>query len=148
MIRIIGFLAMLFISLAAWADDKPLKDPAQEENARVLMKEIRCLVCQNQSIEDSNADLAVDLRNIIREHIAAGESHDEIKAFLVARYGDWVLLKPPVRPDTLFLWLSPILIVISIFIVILLSRKKQIAPPALSAEEEAKLAKLMKDNDK
>ena len=147
MIRLFSICMVLLIALSAFADDKPLTDPAQEASARVLMKEIRCLVCQNQSIEDSNADLAVDLRNIIREHIAAGESHAEIKSYLVDRYGDWVLLKPPVRSDTLFLWLSPLLILLVVLVIILFSRKKQTAAPALSAEEKAKLDRLLEGND-
>lgn len=133
--------------MSAFADDKPLSDPRQEEIAHTLMKEIRCLVCQNQSIEDSHADLAVDLRNIVREHIEAGESPDEVKAYLVARYGDWVLLKPPVRYDTYFLWGSPVLILMVIFALVLISRKKQTAPLALSREEKEKLDQMLKGSD-
>lgn len=142
------FIALCMVAFSAFADDKPLSDPRQEEIAHALMKEIRCLVCQNQSIEDSHADLAVDLRNIVREHIGAGESPDDVKAYLVARYGDWVLLKPPVRYDTYFLWGSPVLILIVILILIMVTRKKQTAPAALSAEEKSKLDQMLKGSDK
>ena len=146
--RLIAILALCIIAFSPIAaDDKPLSDPAQEASARLLMKEIRCLVCQNQSIEDSNAELAVDLRNIVREHIALGESHQEIKDYLVARYGDWVLLKPPVRYDTIFLWGSPVLILIVILVLIMITRKKQAVPTALTAEEKAKLDTMLKGSD-
>lgn len=147
MIRLIGILALCLVSFSSIADDQRLSDPKQEAIAHALMKEIRCLVCQNQSIEDSNADLAVDLRNIIREHIAAGESPDEVKAYLVARYGDWVLLKPPVRLNTYFLWGSPVLFLIVLFLLVMASRTKQPAPSALTAEEKTKLDRLLKGND-
>ncbi len=145
--KILGIIFIFIVSLSVFADDKPLSDPRQEEIAHTLMKEIRCLVCQNQSIEDSHADLAVDLRNIVREHIEAGESPDEVKAYLVARYGDWVLLKPPVRYDTYFLWGSPVLILMVIFALVLISRKKQTAPLALSREEKEKLDQMLKGSD-
>lgn len=148
MTKLATLATILFIAFSAFAEDTPLSDPAQEASARVLMKEIRCLVCQNQSIEDSNAELAVDLRNIVREHIAAGESHAEIKDYLVARYGDWVLLKPPVRTDTYFLWGSPVLILMVILVIILITRKKSVAPKALSKEEQDKLDALMKGDGK
>lgn len=89
--------------------EQPLADPAQEAEARALMHELRCLVCQNQSIADSDADMAGDMRALVRERIAAGESPDEVKAYLVSRYGDWVLFDPPVRPATYVLWAAPLL---------------------------------------
>lgn len=92
--------------------EQPLPDAEQETRARALMKEIRCLVCQNQSIEDSDAGLAKDLRAIVRERITAGDTDQEIKDFLVARYGDWVLMKPPLNLGTLFLWGSPLLLLV------------------------------------
>lgn len=148
MIKIITAFALILITFTAFADDIPLTDPTQEAYARSLMKEIRCLVCQNQSIEDSNADLAIDLRNIVREQVVAGKSHTEIKAYLVDRYGDWVLLKPPVRSDTMFLWGSPLLILLIIFLIVAFSRKKQAAPVALSDEEKAKIDDLLKGDDR
>lgn len=84
-----------------------LPDPAQEARARDLGRGLRCLVCQNQSIDDSDADLAKDLRRLVRERVRAGDSDAAIEAFLVARYGDFVLLEPPVRPATYLLWFGP-----------------------------------------
>jgi cytochrome c-type biogenesis protein CcmH len=87
--------------------DQPLADPALEARARALMREIRCVVCQSQSIDESDADIAANLRNIVREQIAAGKSEAEIRDYLVARYGDFVLLKPPLNRSTLVLWAAP-----------------------------------------
>src|SRR5205823_10527568 len=90
----------------------PLANPVLEARAKALQKELRCLVCQGQSIDESNAPLATDLRRLIREQIEAGKSNDEIKDFLVARYGIFVLMQPPVRNDTYFLWFVPVLLLI------------------------------------
>jgi cytochrome c-type biogenesis protein CcmH len=87
--------------------DQPLADPALEARARALMREIRCVVCQSQSIDESDADIAANLRNIVREQIAAGKSEAEIRDYLTARYGDFVLLKPPLNRATLVLWAAP-----------------------------------------
>jgi cytochrome c-type biogenesis protein CcmH len=84
-----------------------MKDPALEARARALSGELRCLVCQNESIDDSEAPLARDIRVLIRERIGKGESNDSVRAYLVSRYGDFILLKPPFKPETLLLWLSP-----------------------------------------
>ena len=92
-----------------WAD-KQLPDPASEANAKELMEEIRCLVCQGQSIADSDAELAGDMRALIRERIAEGESPDEIRAWLVERYGNWVTFDPPVEPLTWPLWIAPVML--------------------------------------
>ena len=89
----------------------PLADPVLEARAKALQKELRCLVCQGQSIDESNAPLAADLRRLIRQQIQAGQSDDTIKDFLVARYGAFVLMKPPVREDTFFLWFGPAMLV-------------------------------------
>lgn len=86
-----------------------LPDPAQEAQALALMDSIRCVVCQGQPISGSNADLAGDMRRLVREHIAAGESPDQVRAFLVSKYGDWVSFKPVVKRETLPLWLVPLL---------------------------------------
>ena len=90
----------------------PLADPVLEARAKGLQKELRCLVCQGQSIDESNADLAVDLRRLIREQIQSGWSNDRIKDFLVARYGTFVLMEPPVRQDTFLLWFGPLMLVL------------------------------------
>ena len=89
--------------------DEVMKDPALETRARALSSELRCLVCQNESIDDSEAPLARDIRVLIRERIGKGESNDSVRAYLVSRYGDFILLKPPFKPETLLLWLSPVL---------------------------------------
>ena len=139
------FMALSF-SLSVFAvavDEKPLADPVKEAQARALMKEIRCLVCQNQSIEDSNAELARDLRAIVRERLALGDSPDNVRAYLVDRYGDWVLLKPPVKTSTYFLWASPFLVVLVIAL-LLVNRKRGAAEPApLSADEKEQLKALL-----
>ncbi|NBB52119.1 cytochrome c-type biogenesis protein CcmH [Rhizobium sp. CRIBSB] len=88
--------------------EEQLKDPALEARARELSKEIRCVVCQNQTIDDSDAPLAADLRVIVRERLVAGDTDQEVIDYLVARYGTFVLLKPPVEADTLILWLGPL----------------------------------------
>ncbi|WP_421883277.1 cytochrome c-type biogenesis protein [Pacificispira sp.] len=87
--------------------DEILDDPALEARAREISKDIRCLVCQNQSIDDSNADLARDLRIIVRERLVAGDSNAEVKRYLVDRYGDYVLLTPPMALGTILLWVGP-----------------------------------------
>ncbi len=92
-----------------WAN-RQLPDPRQEARARALMEELRCLVCQGQSIADSDADLAGDMRALVRERIAAGEEPSTIRAWLVERYGAWVSFKPPVEPITWPLWAAPILL--------------------------------------
>ncbi|HVV66292.1 MAG TPA: cytochrome c-type biogenesis protein [Rhizomicrobium sp.] len=108
-------LALLLIAGAARAARAPetLADPAQEAHARALQKEFRCLVCQGESIDESNAPLAADLRRLIREHIARGESDDEIRRYLVARYGEFILMKPPLETDTYALWFAPILVLLA-----------------------------------
>jgi len=125
--------------------NEALKDPAQEARARALFKQLRCLVCQNQSIDDSDAGLARDLRIIVRERVHAGQSDGEIISFLTARYGDFVLLKPPVKASTLALWLTPfvLLLVGAGGIVMVLRRRPRAPDAALSAEEKAKLATLL-----
>ena len=95
------------VPAAAVGVDRPLPDPALEARARAIHKQLRCLVCQNQSIDDSNADLARDLRVLVRERVALGDSDGEVLDFVADRYGDWVLLKPPLDVRTLVLWLGP-----------------------------------------
>lgn len=106
---VIVFCISLAGTTLAVTPDEMLADPALEARAREVSKELRCVVCQNQSIDDSNAPLAHDMRVLVRERILAGDSGAEVKAFLVSRYGDFVLLKPRVKGDTLFLWFGPFL---------------------------------------
>ena len=123
-----------------------LKDPKLEARARALSEQLRCLVCQNESIDDSQAQLAHDLRVLIRQRILAGESNQQIKKFLVSRYGDFILLKPPFKADTLLLWGTPILLLVIGGGAILMSIRRNVAPQkptSLSADEEARLAALV-----
>jgi cytochrome c-type biogenesis protein CcmH len=112
----------------------PLADPVLEARAKALQKELRCLVCQGQSIDESNADLATDLRRLIRQQIQQGMSDDDIKSFLVARYGVFVLMKPPVQQDTAFLWFGPAILVLVgagvIGVTILRARRRLTTEPA------------------
>lgn len=147
----LAFALMLLAAVPALAADpsEMLKDPVLEKKAEALGKELRCLVCQNESIEDSNADLARDLRIIVREHIAKGESPDQVKQYVVDRYGDYVLLNPPFKASTLVLWLGPfILLLAAIGTAFAFFRRRAAAPaqPApLSAEEKRRLDALLKD---
>jgi cytochrome c-type biogenesis protein CcmH len=131
---------------AVVVDEKPLEDPAKEAAARALMKEIRCLVCQNQSIEDSNADLAKDLRMLVRERIALGDTPANVRAYLVDRYGDWVLMEPPLNQMTLLLWGSPFLFLALVLFLVYTSRRQPTAVP-LSEAEKQRLAGLMTRKD-
>jgi cytochrome c-type biogenesis protein CcmH len=119
----------------------PLADPVLEARAKALQKELRCLVCQGQSIDESNAPLATDLRRLIREQIQSGRSDDEIKEFLVARYGIFVLMQPPVRNDTYFLWFVPAALLLlgggAIGATILRSRRRLSAEPAPESLDSA-----------
>ncbi|MDO9711113.1 cytochrome c-type biogenesis protein [Paracraurococcus lichenis] len=147
--RIIVIGALLAApALAAVSDPaEMLRDPAQEERARQIGRELRCMVCQNQSIEDSDAELARDLRRIVREQVSAGRSDGDIMAYLHDRYGDFVLLRPPVKPETWLLWGTPVLALGLGLAMILTARRRRTAAPAaapeeLSAAERARLASL------
>jgi cytochrome c-type biogenesis protein CcmH len=115
MTRALATLAFgLLISQAVAAPlPERLTDPALEARAVELQKQLRCLVCQGQSLDESNAPLAADLRRLIRERIAAGDTNEQVQRYLVARYGDFVLMKPPLKPDTYILWLGPLLVLLA-----------------------------------
>jgi len=142
-------LAVMLVPFAqaATSPDEILADPVLEERARGLAKQLRCLVCQNQSIDDSDAELAHDLRAIVREQLQAGASDEEILAFLTARYGDFVLLKPPVKPVTWGLWFGPLalLLVAGAGVALYLRRRgsRDVADTPLSEAERARLDALM-----
>jgi cytochrome c-type biogenesis protein CcmH len=147
MAKLRALLALSFLLVAAAAGavqpDEVMKDPALEARARTLSSELRCLVCQNQSIDDSDAPLAGDIRLLIRERIAQGESNDTVRAFLVSRYGNFILLKPPFELSTVLLWLSgPLTIALGALGVYLVRRRSPAPPPPLSADEEKRLAEI------
>ncbi len=149
MIRAALLAIALAISGAALAANpsEMLDDPALEARARDISAELRCLVCQNQSIDDSDAALARDLRVLVRERLAAGDTNDEVFAYVTDRYGDFVLLRPPFNAATVLLWVLPF-VVVAVGLVAggLYMRRRQAAPVvALSPEEEAALAKLLAD---
>jgi len=137
----------LLLTLPAFAavgdPNDRLPDPAKEALAREIGRELRCLVCQNQSIEDSDAQLARDLRRLVRERVAAGEDQAAVIRFVHERYGDFVLLRPPVTAATLLLWATPVLAFGGGIAVIMLRRRRAIAEAAaLSPEEARRLAEL------
>jgi cytochrome c-type biogenesis protein CcmH len=135
------FLLLLAVPAHAVQPDEILPDPKLEQRARDLSTGFRCLVCQNQSIDESDAPLAKDLRVLIREHLTRGASDAEIRDFVVARYGEFVLLKPRLTASTAVLWATPFLIILAGIIVILRRRKVSAVPAesALSAEEQKAL---------
>ncbi len=146
----IVFLALVSLSPArAVLPDEQLKDPKLEARARHISQELRCVVCQNQTIDDSDATLAHDLRVLLRERLLKGDTDDQAKAFLVKRYGTYVLLKPPFRWDTLFLWLGPLLVIViggSGLAFYLYNRNTALKQePPLSAAENERLGALLKD---
>jgi cytochrome c-type biogenesis protein CcmH len=143
-------LVALFLAVAAAAPvfaiepQEQLADPALEVRARTISQELRCLVCQNESIDDSNADLARDLRRIVRERLTAGDTDDQVMGFVTARYGDYVLLRPPLRAGTLVLWFGPVVLLFTAVGLLILRRRRRPAEVApLSPEESKRLARLM-----
>jgi len=143
-------LALLAGPAVAVKPDEQLADPALEARALRLGKELRCVVCQNQSIDDSDAELARDLRLILRERIAAGDSDSQAIDFIVARYGSFVQLRPPLRVDTFLLWFGPVLVLVLGGIGAALyvrGRSRAAVAGALSADEEAEVARML-DGDK
>ena len=148
MIRRLLLIVAALACMGAAASDpaERLADPAKEARARALFTQIRCVVCQNQSIDESDADLARDLRVTVRGEIAQGWSDAQIRAFLVGRYGEFILLKPQWSIGNAALWLSPFLIVlIGGAILVTRTRKNQTLGEALSDDEEARL-KQIRDN--
>ena len=140
-------------AFAVGVDENVLADPAQEAQARDIMKDLRCLVCQNQSIEESNADMAADLRRVVRERVQAGDNEAQIYDYMVARYGDWVLMRPPVNQGTWFLWGMPaLLVLLGLIAARALMRRNRAAnddaEPPLSSEEQAALYELLQGEDR
>ena len=145
----IGLALAASASARAFEADKPLDDPMLEARARQVQKSLRCLVCQNQSIEDSDAPLARDLRQIVRERIAAGDEDQQVRDYIVARYGDWVLLKPPLKATTYALWFGPAALLALAAAGILLyyrrNRRRPVAAAPLNAAERRRLESLLDD---
>lgn len=138
-------------ALAALTPSEMLDDPALEARARAIGKELRCVVCQNQSIDDSNAELARDFRRIVRERLLMGESDEEIMRFMVERYGDFVLLKPPVTVGTILLWAGPfaVLAIGAGIAGFSLYRRRAavLAPAPLTPEERQRLDRLLAEEE-
>jgi cytochrome c-type biogenesis protein CcmH len=148
-------IAALFVltSLPAFAvnPDEMLPDPALEARAREISSHLRCLVCQNQSIDDSNAELARDLRLLVRDRLKAGATDQQVYDYVVSRYGEFVLLKPRLSEHTIILWGAPIgLLVAGLLALGLMARSRagrRVGGPSLSAQEQAKIDMLMKNGD-
>ncbi|MGO8505704.1 cytochrome c-type biogenesis protein CcmH [Rhizobium leguminosarum] len=141
--------ALLLMAAPAFAvnPDEVLADPALEARARALSAELRCMVCQNQSIDDSNADLAKDLRLLVRERITDGDSDEAVLNYIVSRYGEFVLLKPRVSMKTVLLWGAPVLLVLAGGLSLLVFARKRAGKPTgskLTADEQARLTELLK----
>jgi len=149
--RALLFLLLLFAPVLAHAVEpgERLADPALEARARAISKELRCLVCQNESIDDSSAGLAHDLRVLLRERIAKGDTDTQAIQFIVARYGNFVLLKPPVEPATYALWFGPpaVLLLGGIGVVLYLRRRRPEAPAPLDPAERRRLDELLREGE-
>jgi cytochrome c-type biogenesis protein CcmH len=144
---VLAIVAALFLGTAALAvqPDEVLKDPVLEKRAREISAGLRCMVCQNQSIDDSDAQLAKDLRVLVRERLVAGDTDRQVEDFLVQRYGEFVLLKPVFRGHTMLLWLAPALVLvlggIGAYVAL---RRRPPAPVGLDDEEQKALESLLK----
>ena len=146
----LAFSLLAVAPLRAVELNEMLADPALEARARNLSKELRCLVCQNQSIDDSEAPLAHDLRVIVRERLKAGDTDTQVVDYLVVRYGEFVLLKPRLSWHTLALWgAPPAAVLLGIAMLVVVNRRRRNAPPEelanLTSAEEARLAELLRD---
>jgi cytochrome c-type biogenesis protein CcmH len=136
------FAVLSILSAALFAAE----DPALEKRVMTLSSELRCLVCQNQTLADSNADLAVDLRDSIREQMKRGASDRDIVAFMTARYGDFVLYRPPLKATTLLLWCGPFLLLgIGAFFLARFIRRRRIAEPQFTEAERSRAARLLEE---
>ena len=139
LLAILAVLAWAVPALALTPDEQ-LKDPALEARARVISAQLRCLVCQNQSIDDSEAPLAKDLRTLVREQLTAGKSDEQVLDFVVERYGQFVLLKPRLEPETLILWGTPFAVLLIAGAALVLRRKRSNVAPETPLTEDEKRA--------
>ncbi|MCU7876297.1 MAG: cytochrome c-type biogenesis protein CcmH [Candidatus Thiodiazotropha sp. (ex Lucinoma borealis)] len=148
--RIFFQILLLFVSLpslnAATLAEYTFENPNQDEDFRAIIEEMRCLVCQNESLAGSNAELAVDLRNEIYDMMKRGQNKDEIIDFMVSRYGDFVLYNPPLKPTTYAIWFGPLIVFLIGGVVLfrILKRKSRTQETELSAEEQQRLNSLLK----
>jgi cytochrome c-type biogenesis protein CcmH len=152
MTRIFAAVVIAFAGLAfGQSSEIANPDPAVERRLKELAEELRCLVCQNQTIADSNAPLAVDLRNQIRSQIGQGRSDDQIRGYMVERYGDFVLYKPPFHANTALLWLGPPLLIavgIAAFFLVIRRRRIAAAPAELAPKRRRELEALLQDENR
>ena len=149
MLKLLAASLLFLMPVLAWSAEAPLAaaDPALEKRLMNLASELRCLVCQNQSLADSHADLAVDLRNEVRAQMKSGKSDDEIRAWMTARYGDFVLYRPPVKSTTMLLWLGPFLLlaVAAAGLILYLRRRgRQVVQQPLTDEQHARAQALLR----
>lgn len=150
MIRVLALLLLLVPGLAGAVEPRErLADPVLEARARALSRTLRCLVCQNESIDESGADLARDIRVLLRERLVAGDSDATARQFIVARYGDFVLLKPPLELATAALWFAPVLLLISgaVAVILYVHRRPEAEVPELSEAERQRVAQLLRETD-
>jgi cytochrome c-type biogenesis protein CcmH len=148
MMRAVAAVLLGLLGTLSLAEEAPpaAADPVLEARVKTLSEELRCLVCQNQSLADSNAGLAVDLRNEVREMMRAGKSDAEIREFMVARYGDFVLYNPPMKTATLVLWVGPFVLLIAggaVLAAYLRRRARRLPPQSITDEERARARDLL-----
>lgn len=145
--RLMLIFCLLAMPVLAVEPDEILDDPILEERARAISSEVRCVVCQNEPIDSSNAGVARDLRMIIRERLVAGDTDQEVFDFLVLRYGDYVLFNPPWKPSTYALWLGPFVILILglLAVIVALTRRKSAVAAGLTEQEQARLDQIRGD---
>jgi len=147
---IFTFLWVVSVTVMAAVEYRKFDDPQQEQAYQNLTNELRCLVCQNQTIADSNADLAKDLRRQVYEMLQQGKSQQEIVDFMTQRYGDFVMYRPPLKPKTIILWVGPaVFIVIGLVVLVIISRKKAAGTQsvALTEHEEKRIRQLLEQED-
>lgn len=149
--KIILLLLLCYLSVSTAVDNNPSEfvDAEQSQRYQVLIEKLRCVVCQNQSVADSNAELAQDIRELVRQQILQGQTNEEITTFLVERYGDFILYEPPLKPKTYILWLGPILLLlIALFTLgyfLYRHAKTTQTAPTLSAAEQEKIQQLLEE---
>ena len=150
--RLIAVIALATSPLAAAQTPSQAFTPEVESQAREIGKSLRCVVCQNQSIEESNAPLAADMRRLVRERVSAGESKDDVMAYMTDRYGNFVRMQPPLQLETLLLWFGPLLLLIGAgfawFAYLRPAGKRDLAPAPLSEAEEVELTRRLQAGGK